>query len=232
VLSAVRKRLVITAASLLLLVGSTVAVRAATTAPQRPDGTPAIEAFDPEHVGATEQEAWEAYYHRDWLRLFQLLLGLIQGQFGLSTVQALEAAYLATQAQVTFAERGASDGVAEEYMRQFYALVRDPSGGVYDPTRAAALEVGWWVVHRNRAQYPDATALVEALAALYSEVYGLPAGRVRAAAEHRAAAVAVSDRWVEDGRERGSPLLHTVREELVSSYAALQDALVARREGR
>jgi hypothetical protein len=79
-------RLIIAALSVLLLCGSTVAVRAATTAPQRPDGMPAIEAFDPEHVGATEQQAWEAYYHRDWIRLFELLLGLIQGQFGLSSV--------------------------------------------------------------------------------------------------------------------------------------------------
>jgi hypothetical protein len=215
-----------------LLVASSVAVRAATTAPQRPDGVPALEVFEPEVVGQLEQQAWEAYYYREWPRLFQLLLELIQGKFGLSTAQALEAAYLATRAQVAWAERGATDGVAEDYMRQFYALVREPSGGEYDPDRAAALEVAWWAVHRNRAQYPDTTALVEALAALYAEIYRLPVDAARPAAEHRAVAMEASDRWIEEGKVRGSPLLDTVRTELVLCYRALQDALVARRGAR
>jgi hypothetical protein len=212
-----------------LLSVSALAVRAATTAAPRGKGEVPLEAFAPERVGTLEQEAWAAYYYREWPRLGQLLLELIQGQFGLSHAQSLEAAVLATRAQVVFAERGAEGGAAEEFMRQFYALVREPSGGQFDPDRAAALELSWWVVHRNRAQYPDTTALVDALAALNAEVYGLPASAARPAAEHRALAMEASDLWIAEGKDRASPLLPTVRDELVRSYQALHDALEARR---
>ena len=157
-----RRTLLVVVALAVLLLGSALAVRAATTAPPRQGEAPPLETFDPDRVGQLEQEAWAAYYLRDWPGLFGLLLNLIEGQFGLSPAQALEAAMLATRAQVVFAERGAAGGEAEDYMRQFYALVREPSGGQYDPDRAAALELGWWVVHRQRDQYPDTTALVDA----------------------------------------------------------------------
>ena len=211
-----------------LLLGSGLVVRAATTAPPRQSDGPPLESFEPYTVGRLEQEAWAAYYYRDWPRLFTLLLEMIQGQFGLSPAQALEAAVLATRAQVAFAERGAEGGTAEDYMRQFYVLVREPSGGTYDPDRAAALELNWWVVHRNRDKYPDTGALVDALAALYSELYRLTPEAGRPAAEHRATAMEASDRWVREGKEPNSPLLDTVRSELVLSYRALAAAIAAR----
>jgi hypothetical protein len=212
-----------------LLLLTAVAVRAATTLPQRIGDTPALEDFQPERVGAIEQQAWEAYYNREWPRLFTLMLDLIQGQFGLSPAQTVEAAKLGTRAQVVFAERGADDGQAEDLMRQFYALVREPAGGEYDPARAAQLEVGWWVVHRQRERYSDDSALIAALAALYAEVYRLPVEDARPAAEHRARAMAASDRWVDEGRVRNSPLLTIARDELVSCYTALHSALATRR---
>jgi hypothetical protein len=226
-----RRRLVVLIGAALLLAASSVAVRAATTAPVRASDVPALEDFDPVRVGTAEQEAWAAYYHREWARLLQLLLDMTQGQFGLSPAQALEAAYFATQAQVVWAERGASGGEAQELMRQFFTLVREPSGGRYDPERAAALEIDWWAVHRNRDQYPDSSALAQALAEYYAEVYQLPADAALPAGEHRARAMDYSDQWIREGKVRDSPLLATVRSELVESYQALHAALAARRAG-
>ena len=223
------RRLAVLLGAALLLIASSVAVRAATTAPPRTSDVPALESFDPVRVGTVEQEAWAAYYHREWARLLQLMLELIQGQFGLSPAQSVEAAYFATQAQVVWADRGAS-GEAEELMRQFYALVREPAGGQYDVDRAAALEVNWWAVHRNRGQYPDSTALAQALADLYAEVYRLPAEAALPAGEHRARAMDLSDQWVREGKVRDSPLLAAVRAELIESYQALHDALATRRQ--
>jgi hypothetical protein len=226
-----RRRYIVVLVACGALLASALVVRAATTAPPRQGDAPPLETFDPETVGRLEQEAWAAYYYRDWPRLFGLLLELIEGQFGLSPAQALEAATVATRAQVAFAERGADGGVAEDYMRQFYTLVKAPSGGTYDPARAAELELRWWVIHRNRAQYPDTTALADALAALYAEVYrvapaaGLPAG------EHRALAMEASDGWIAEGKDPQSALLVTVREELVLSYRALAAAIAARDGG-
>lgn len=180
---------------------------------------------DAQRVGTLEQQAWEAYYLREWPRLGLLLLELIEDQFGLTRAQATEAALVATQAQIVFAQQGAAGGQAEALMRQFYTLVREPFGGSYDPARAAALEVGWWVVHRERAASGDSRPLVDALAALSAELYQVPVDVVWSAAEHRAAAMDVSDRWVAEGREPTSPLLVEVRNELVSCYTALFEAV-------
>ena len=106
-------------------------------------------------------------------------------------------------------------------MRRFYAVVRRARGSHYDPTRAASAEVGWWVVHRNRADYPDTTTLEGALADLYTELYRQPKEVVHLAAHHRAEAMELSDRWVRDGKDPRSPLLKAIRAELTRSYRAL-----------
>lgn len=192
--------------------------------PPAPPGT-RLAAFEPARLAAQEQAAWEAYYQRQWPRLFWLMLQVMRDQFGLSWAQAIYAAALNTQAQLIFARQGDQDGAAEAAMRRFYALVREPLGANYDVDRAAAAEVRWWVVHRRRHEYPDTSALVAAMATLYQEVYGLPAERVQAAAEGRVRAVAASDRWLDQRQPAGSPLLTDVRDELHAGYAALKQAL-------
>jgi hypothetical protein len=196
--------------------------------PPAPAGGTRLSAFSPERLATLEQEAWEAYYYRQWPRLFWLMLQVMRSQFGLSWAQSVYAAYLNTQAQLVFARQGDQGGEAEASMRQFYALVREPLGAGYDIDRAAAAELRWWVVHRRRHDYPDNSELVKAMAGLYEEVYGLPAAEVEAAARGRVRAVDVSDQWLDQQKPAGSPLLRQVREELLSGYTALKEALTRR----
>jgi hypothetical protein len=134
-------------AALVLVV---VAYAIATTPPAIPGRSP-LTAFDPETVGRLEQRAWQAYYQRAWPRLFDLMLRMTRGAFGLSLPQAVYASYLNTQAQIVWARQGAQDDLAEAYMLRFYEYVREPIGGRYDSARAAQLEVNWWAIHRNRS---------------------------------------------------------------------------------
>lgn len=210
-------------AALALVVLLLVGYSAATT-PMIAPGASALRGFDPEAIGRLEQRAWANYYNRDWPRLFDDLLRMSRGQFGLSLLQALYASYLATQAQVVWARQGQQDGLAEEYMRRFYELVREPAGGRYDPRRAAELEVRWWAVHRQREQYPDRSALARALAETYAELYQTPVERLLAAGDARAEAMDLSDRWIREGKLRDSPLLDRIAERLVVSYRALAAA--------
>jgi hypothetical protein len=188
-------------------------------------GRSPLTGFDPETVGRLEQQAWEAYYLRQWPRLFDLMLRMTRGAFGLSLPQAVYASYLNTYAQVVWARQGAQDGLAEECMRRFYAYVREPTGGRYDVDRAAKLEVNWWAVHRNREQYPDHSALAQALADTYAEIYQLPAVRLLPAGEARAEAMDLSDQWNREGKDPNSPLLGQIADLLVQSYRALSDAV-------
>jgi hypothetical protein len=184
----------------------------------------ALNRFDPDALGRLEQRAWAVYYLRDWPALFRLLYEITRRHFGLSLPQALYATFLATRAQVRFARSGNQDGRAEADMRLFYAFVRGPAGGRYDSARAARLELGWWVVHRQRERYPDRRSLSAALAASYAEVYQRPIEAMMPAAEARAEAMDLSDQWVREGRQRGSPLLRRIAELLVDSYRALHEA--------
>jgi hypothetical protein len=217
-----RPRLVIGGLLAALLVWAIVAPPAPPAAGTR------LVAFQPTTLGRLEQEAWEAYYYRQWPRLFWLMLQVMRTQFGLSWAQAVHGAALNTRAQLVFAQRGDANGEAEALMRAFYALVREPLGATYDADRAAAAEIRWWVVHRRRHEYPDYGELVRAMAGLYSEVYGLPAERVQQAARHRVRAVELSDAWLDAGKPPGSPLLSEVRDELTTGYAALGAAVNAR----
>lgn len=184
-----------------------------------------LRAFSPAVVAALEQEAWEAYYARQWPRLFWLLLQIMRTQFGLSWAQALYAAYLNTQAQLVFARQGDAGGEAAAYMRRFYALVREPVGATYDVDRVTAAELRWWVVHRHRRDYPDYSEVTRAMAELYAELYSVPVGHVEAAARGRIRALETSDRWLDEGQPAGSPLLRQIREELHAGYADLKAAL-------
>jgi hypothetical protein len=190
--------------------------------PRRPSP---IERLVPEVLADREQRAWQAYYERRWARLAGLLFQITRDQFGLPIWQVPYAAYLATRAQAIFARRGSAGGSAEAYMRRFYRLVRRSSGGRYDPRRAAAAELRWWIVHRKRAEFPDTAALVDVLAQLYVELYGIGEAAARPPAHHRAEAMELSDRWVRDGLDPKSPLLRQVRDELLLSYRALRAAL-------
>lgn len=214
-------------AVLLLLLALVALARAATEPPATAGIGPRIALFEPERLASQEQEAWEAYYYRQWPRLFWLLLQISRTQFGLSWVQAAYAAYVGTQAQVVFASKGDAGGEAQASMQRFYHFVKQPSGAAYDPEAAAAAEVRWWVVHRHRRDYPDYSALVGAMADLYATVYQVSPAAVEDAARHRVEAVAISDRWLDEDKPAGSPLLGQVRDELAAGYVALKAAIAS-----
>lgn len=199
------------------------------TAPTAIPGRTPLTAFDPVAVGRAEQQAWAAYYWRQWPSLFDLMLRMTRSAFGLSLPQAVYASYLNTYAQLVWARQGAQDGLAEAYMLRFYEYIREPVGGHYDSARAAKLEVNWWAVHRNRDQYPDHSALAQALADTYAEVYQLPAEKLLPAGEARAAAMDLSDQWNREGKDANSPLLEQIATLLVQSYQSLSDAVAPAR---
>jgi hypothetical protein len=209
---------------LIVLITAATLYYSAITSPPASAGRAPLTSFDPEVVGRLEQRAWAQYYWRDWVGLFDSMLRMIRGQFGLSLPAAVYAAYENTRAQIAWARQGNEGGEAEERMRRFYELVREPSGGNYDSSRAAELEVRWWAVHRQRDQYPDRTALSQALADLYAEVYRLPVDRFVPAGAARAEAMDVSDQWIREGRLAESPLLPHIAELLVESYRSLSQA--------
>ena len=183
--------------------------------------------FDPVKVGNLETELWVTYYRRQWARFLVASLRVVHGTFGMDWFRTVHGAWLVLRANQLWAPNPGDPDGARRCMGRFYALLLLTHGEPADPARAARLEVDWWAAHRAH-QYEegsDAGPLVSALARLYAYVYGTAEEQVRPAAQHRARAMDISDRWVAAGCDPASPLIAEERAELVRCYAALLTAV-------
>ncbi len=188
-----------------------------------------MRSFAPHRLGRLECDAWVGYYRHEWARALQCFVGMVREGFGMSWPRTMQGAYLVLRANQLWAPYPDNDAAgAQDAMRRFYALVADQHRLRIDPYRAAELEVEWWRIHRYlQRETVDGSIepLVDAVTALYAYVYDVPEDKVREAARLRSEAMVVSDRWVEEGCDLGSPLLVDELTGLVRSYAALRAAV-------
>ena len=155
----------------------------------------------------------------------RLLIGLVRSTYGLSLLSAMRVGIPLTRAQMAFAPQDNDVPKAIEYMRQFFAYVKDKQGEDLDPHEAALAEVSWWVVHRKFFGHSDNSEVAEAVACAYATTYRVDPAIVREAAYYRAQAMVYSDAWVLSERDPNDPLLQQEEVELVKSYTSLKRAL-------
>jgi len=154
--------------------------------PRRAD----LRVFDAAAVGRLDTDMWRSYYERRPVRLFEQMITLLRTQYGMQPLEALTNAYRAARAAFVFKDgRGRADYQRalpdlEAYYRDIAAL----STKSFDANHAAALELEWWIVHRERS-----AELPHALAALQAEIYGVPAERFAEHARLRAEAMDLRD---------------------------------------
>jgi hypothetical protein len=185
-----------------------------------------MRAFDPHAVGGWECRAWETYYRRKWGAFLVASVKLVHSAFRMGWRDTLHGAWLVLRANQKWAPFPDNEpDAARAFMRRFYGLLGESEEHAgFDPGRAAELEVEWWRAHRD-AQYPERGGsqeqLIAALSDLYAYTYSQDKAEVRRAAELRAEAMEVSDRWVTAGCDPEDPQLAHERALLVRSYAAL-----------
>jgi hypothetical protein len=190
----------------------------------RPDNP--VRKFDPRKVAYFEKENYVAYYQKDWLKLFRISVAMVKEAFALSWLQAIYAAYLVARAEIAAAPFPDNDiPLAELFMRRFYQFIKDVHKEDFDPARAAKLDVNWWVIHRRQFGNPENQDLVHALQCLYEEVYGAQLEKFKEAAYQRAMGILYFDRWVNEGKPAGSPLLEQEEEALYLGYKALKEGI-------
>jgi hypothetical protein len=184
-----------------------------------------MRSFDPVRVGELECAAWVGYYRRRWAAVLRAAVGLTRHTFGMSWPATIRGAWLVLRANQRWAPYLDNDPEgARRRMQRFYQLVGARNGEPFDASEAARLEVEWWRVHRERQHDradDDDRPLVDALAAAYAHLYGVSTAAAHRAAEQRALAMRISDRWVAGGCSLGSPLIADERAALLRSYAAL-----------
>ena len=185
--------------------------------------------FDPVALGELETEAWVHYYRREWLAFARSAVTLSRRVFALSWPATIQCSWLvlrATQLWAPYPDNNPAG--AQRAMERFYQVIREQSGDAFEPTRAAALEVEWWHIHRvnqHDVTGGDDRALADALSRLYAHIYGVAQAELHPAAQQRAHAMRHSDQWVEEGCRLDSPLIARERSELINSYTALLHAI-------
>ena len=189
-----------------------------------------LRSFDPFDIAELEYRMWVGYYLRRWTQVLSAVVSLLRLGFGMDLVLILRGTWLMLRAMRLWQPFPDNDpDRAQAYLCELYALVRNRFGEPADPARAAALELDWWRVHRERQCMADPTErsdeLVESVIRLYSYLFGETEAAVRPAALHRVEAMDLSDQWVREGCSPDSSLLSHERAALVRAYAALLAAV-------
>ena len=184
--------------------------------------------FDPVVLGDRECDAWVHYYRHEWAAFLRDSIGLVSAGFGMGPRRTLVGAWLVLRANQVWAPYPDNDpDAARDFMRRFYAMVKDHGDLAIDPVEAARREVDWWRIHRVHQREEGLTEndLVDAVAHLYSYVYAVPEVTVREAAGLRVEAMGLSDAWVAAGCSLTDSNLVVERRTLIASYAALRAAV-------
>jgi hypothetical protein len=184
--------------------------------------------FDPQRVGFYEKAGWEAYYDRDWSRVLRLMVLLNREQFRMGWLTAIAAALDTVRAAAAFAPQDNDLPRTTHYLERFYEKARRSGAIRADAATLAALELDYWVVHRelavrrkaNRAD-DDIEPMVRSLANLHAALFDSTPERMRTSAELRALAAATVDRITGRYSEDVPADWRRVEELLAQAYRAV-----------
>jgi hypothetical protein len=190
--------------------------------------------FDPMRLAALEKGGWEAYYRRDWPHVFGLMVQLNRTQFCLPLPTAVVAAVDVVRASVAFAPADNDVPAATAQLERFYAKVLRFRRSPADAKTLAALEMDYWIVHRQlavaRKESADAQAehagkcepLVQALAGLHAALFAAPPAAIRRSAELRAEAAILVDGITGGYTADAAGDWQRIEEVLAAAYSELQ----------
>lgn len=187
--------------------------------------------FDPGRLANLELAAWKAYYRRQPLRLFALLVLANREQAGVGWPRAILGAGWLARAAAGFAR---AEGGYDRYLQDIgrgYRALGVPASRIDE---VAARELRWWVVRREIGLDAGAAA-GKAIGSLYSSLYDLPEQAVADAAGKRGLAAEVRDRGAADDPDgptgAGRAYWPQVGRLLRESYVSLRHALDAGGDG-
>lgn len=181
--------------------------------------------FDPVAVGTLEAKMWHSYYEREPARLFAQLAQTLRTAYGFPLLRSYLGAYRGATAAFVFKDgKQRSDyEKALPALTTYFATLHNTGDIDFDIERVAALELEWWIVHRERAKYPDG-ALGRACAEAAAAFYRVAADRTLASGQLRAQAMLMRDERAERGSLTPADWA-TIESLLHQSYASLRLAV-------
>jgi hypothetical protein len=161
---------------------------------------------------------WQAYYAKERLRLFGLLVVTLHEQYRYSWAMATREAYHLAKAAATFGDlRGNYDVVLPDLTMGYAAAAGWLRAG-FDPAAVARAELAWWVARRVPGQN-SAEQIGDLIADEYALLYEMPRDLFVSSAQLRAEAG-----WLRD-QQAGKPDWDRIGRLLQQSYQDLRQAL-------
>jgi len=183
-----------------------------------PRGARSMREFNPPRLADLEVRMWQAYYAKERLRLFGLLVTMLHEQYHYPWATATLEGFHLARAAATFGDlRGGYDVVLPD-LEAAYAKAKSWTQAEFDPRAVARAELAWWVARRVPGQN-SAEQIGGLIADEYALLYETTRGRVEAAALLRAQAAALRD------AEAGRPDWDRIGRLLLQSYGELRSAL-------
>ncbi|HSK71177.1 MAG TPA: hypothetical protein VK892_05745, partial [Pyrinomonadaceae bacterium] len=133
-------------------------------------------------------------------QMYSELTELLEKQYKLRFWRRQLVAFYAAKAAFVFKD-GKSRADYEKALpdlEKFYGEIRRVSTTEFDAKRAAALELEWWIVHRERRKYQEGD-LAQALAETAAEIYKMPTENFLEHGNLRAEAMKIRDTKAESG---------------------------------
>ena len=183
-----------------------------------PRGARSMREFNPPRLANLEVRMWQAYYAKERLRLFGLLVTMLHEQYHYSwATSTLEGFHLA-RAAATFGDLRSGYDVVLPDLEAAYAKAKSWTHAEFDPRAVARAELAWWVARRAPEQN-SAEQIGGLIADEYALLYETTRARVEAAALLRAQAAALRD------AQAGRPDWERIGRLLLQSYSELRSAL-------
>jgi hypothetical protein len=183
-----------------------------------PAGGVSITEFDPYRLADLEVEMWQAYYGRDTIRLFRLLVVTLREQYDYSWINAVSAAFDLARAASTFADLRSNYQSVLPDLESAYTTARDWLDAGFDPEEVARAELAWWIARRTPGKArPDQVGAL--IADEYALIYETSRSSMMRAGQLRAQAAALRD------REAEAPDWDSIASLLTDSYVELYAVL-------
>jgi hypothetical protein len=196
-----------------LVVGSVVYWFAAS-----PPGQRTLRRFNSDRLADLEVRMWQAYYAKQRLRLFSLLVTMLQEQYRYSWATATVEGFHLARAAATFGAATSNYEVVLPDLEKAYSTAKEWLHAGFDPAAVSRAEIAWWIARRIPGE--DSPENVgNLMAESYALLYEAPRSSVVAAAILRARAAKLRDIQAQQ------PDWVAIEELLKQSYRELRTAL-------
>ncbi len=113
-----------------------------------PRGPRSLREFDADRLASLETRMWQAYYARERVRLFGLLVTLLHEQYHYSWATASVEGFHLARAAATFGDLHDHYEVVLPDLEAAYGKVRAWTGATFDAAAVARAELAWWAARR------------------------------------------------------------------------------------